>query len=388
MNKENIVLYAHSGSGNHGCEAIIRSTMKLIGQECIIFSNNIDQDIEYGINANILRKQENSISKTSIRRYFYAVYCRLFKGSMIRYKYLYKPFFDQIEENKIYLSVGGDHYCYGSYSNHIYDFLNNTIKDKGSKSVLWSCSIEESDLDERTIESLKRYDLITARESITYQTLLDRGINKNVLLVPDVAFQLDKKECSLPLEFDCGNTIGINISPMIQKYGENGAIVLENYINVIEYLISTTDSMIALIPHVVWSDTDDRKPLNKIYEKYKNSGRVIMIEDKTAEELKYIISCCCFFLGARTHATIAAYSSCVPTLVVGYSVKARGIAKDIFGTEKGYVIPVQSMKRDTDLLNTFKKLWNNRQDIHVYLQKTMPVYCERVWKAVDAINAI
>ena len=47
----------------------------------------------------------------------------------------------------------------------------------GGKSVLWSCSIEEKDLDKRTINSLKQYDLITARGSISYQMLLRKGIN-------------------------------------------------------------------------------------------------------------------------------------------------------------------------------------------------------------------
>ncbi len=51
----------------------------------------------------------------------------------------------------------------------------------------------------------------------------------------------------------------------------------------------------------------------------------------------------------RTHATIAAYSTGVPTLVVGYSVKARGIARDLFGTEDGYVLPVQQLKESDEL---------------------------------------
>lgn len=388
MNKDEIILYGHSGSGNHGCEAIIRSTMKLLKTKCLVYSNNIEQDEKYGIDSSVLRQYSNTIAQNSIRRYFYAIYCRIFRHSMIRYKYAYKPFFDRIEADKVYLSVGGDHYCYGSYSNHIYDFLSNTIKDAGSKSVLWSCSIEDSDLDENTIQSLKRYDLITARESITYQTLLDKGIDKNVLLAPDVAFQLDMSRCDLPKGFQEGNTVGINISPMIQKYGEDGKIVIKNYEKVIEYLLDKTNCTIALIPHVVWEDTDDRKPLTQIYEKFKDSSRIIMIKDRPAEELKYIISRCCFFVGARTHATIAAYSTCVPTLVVGYSVKARGIARDIFGTEDGYVIPVQSMSKDNDLLEGFKKLWINRDEIQQYLNKQMPQYCARAWESVDALQSL
>jgi polysaccharide pyruvyl transferase WcaK-like protein len=54
------------------------------------------------------------------------------------------------------------------------------------------------------------------------------------------------------------------------------------------------------------------------------------------------------------HASIAAYSSQVPTLVIAYSVKARGIAQDIFGTEKGYVIPVQNLKEEIEITGIFK----------------------------------
>ena len=47
-----IYLYAHAGSGNHGCEAIIRSTVKLLAgmtEEIILLSANPDEDIKYGI---------------------------------------------------------------------------------------------------------------------------------------------------------------------------------------------------------------------------------------------------------------------------------------------------------------------------------------------------
>ena len=66
------------------------------------------------------------------------------------------------------------------------------------------------------------------------------------------------------------------------------------------------------------------------------------------------------FIGARTHATIAAYSP-RPTLVVGYSIKARGIAKDLFGTDEGYVLPVQALAQKEDLVNAFDWLYQNAQ---------------------------
>lgn len=49
-----------------------------------------------------------------------------------------------------------------------------------------------------------------------------------------------------------------------------------------------------------------------------------MIEDASCGDLKGYISRCRFLVAARTHASIAAYSTGVPALVAGYSVKARG----------------------------------------------------------------
>jgi hypothetical protein len=38
---------------------------------------------------------------------------------------------------------------------------------------------------------------------------------------------------------------------------------------------------------------------------------------------------------------------------VGYSVKARGIARDLFGTEENYVLPVQSLDNPKQLTKAF-----------------------------------
>lgn len=55
-------------------------------------------------------------------------------------------------------------------------------------------------------------------------------------------------------------------------------------------------------------------------------GRIdVLPQDYSATELKWIISRLDWFCGARMHATIAAFSSGVPTLGLGYSDKAAGV---------------------------------------------------------------
>lgn len=135
-----------------------------------------------------------------------------------------------------------------------------------------------------------------------------------------------------------------------------------------------TQYKIALIPHVVWETNDDRIPLDILYQKYKHTDRVIMVDDNNCQKQKYIISKCKFFVGARTHSTIAAYSTCIPTLVVGYSTKAKGIAKDLFGTYDNYVIPVQKLIDANTLKYAFQWLMEHETDIKNQLENKMDTY--------------
>ena len=44
-----IALYSHGGSMNHGCEAIIRSTHKILNTNMTLFSLNEKEDYKYNI---------------------------------------------------------------------------------------------------------------------------------------------------------------------------------------------------------------------------------------------------------------------------------------------------------------------------------------------------
>ena len=113
-----------------------------------------------------------------------------------------------------------------------------------------------------------------------------------------------------------------------------------------------------------------------------------MIADCHCMQLKGYISKCRLFVGARTPATIAAYSTAVPTLVVGYSIKARGIAKDIFGTDKNYVISAQNFRTENDLKNAFVWCLDREKEIRNHLKKIMPDYCKKAYLAVDSLEKL
>ena len=145
---------------------------------------------------------------------------------------------------------------------------------------------------------------------------------------------------------------------------------------------------IALIPHVVKNNNDDRAALKTLYDLFANTGRVVMLEDCNCMELKGFIKRCRFVITARTHASIAAYSTCVPTLVAGYSIKSKGIATDIFGTYDNYVLPVQDLKSEEALTDKFKWLMKNEDVISSHLKKFMPDYCKRALMAGEKIKEL
>lgn len=380
-----IVLYGNGTCGNHGCEAIARGTISLLGADANTYriqSENPAEDRKYGLEELAQISPAKSERKKDFR--FAIAYAKLKLAKdyvdMDGLSYLHGS-----QESgswaDIALSVGGDNYCYGSTG--IYAYLNRVYKKQGAKTVLWGCSIEPDVVSQKSVaEDLARYDLIVARESITYGAV--KPVQKNSILVPDPAFFMEPKACSLDDRLCNGNVVGINISPMIISNEKASGMAYENYKQLIRYILSETNATIALVPHVVWSSNDDRTVLRQLYDDFDQDPRLVLVEDHTAPELKYIISQCSFFVGARTHATIAAYSSCVPTLVVGYSVKARGIARDLFGTEDGYVLPVQDMQQPQQLTEAFCTLFGKRQYIHACLTETLKAYCD----PLPAIRAI
>ena len=381
-----LILYGNGSSGNHGCEAIVRGTVELLGTErnqVQIQSENTEEDEFYGLGSLANLVPAKSDRKKDFR--FFTAYAKLkLTGNYTDMDGLYylPGVHRESAAADIALSIGGDNYCYGGTG--IYAYLNRAYQKCGVKTVLWGCSIEPDVVAQKAVaEDLARYDLIVARESITYEAV--KRVQKNTLLAPDPAFFMQPKECSLDSRLCTGNVIGINISPMIISNEIFSGMAYENYRQLIQYLLSETDATIALIPHVVWASNDDRAVLEQLYNDFDQHPRLVLVRDHTAPELKFIISKCSFFVGARTHATIAAYSSCVPTLAVGYSVKARGIARDLFGTEEGYVLPVQELVSPNQLVNAFRTLYEKRERIHAYLNKKLEAYCSN---AVAVINAL
>lgn len=359
----NIALFAHGGSGNHGCEALVRSTIKVLGAEhhYKLLSEAPEEDKRYHLDeiAEIIPARDEMSG--GLRYLWYPLRMKCTHDDRVYYREIYRSFIKRLGNCDLALAIGGDNYCYKGFLEQ-YSVLNYMLQSHSIPSALWGCSIDPERINETMLRDLRHYKFITARESLTYEALLSHGL-QNVHLVPYTAFMLDKIDWKLPEGFQEGNTVGINVSPMIIGHEQNPGIVMKNYETLIQYILTKTDMSVALIPHVVWESNDDRKPLKQLYDKFSDSKRVVMIDDADCRVLKGYISRCRFMVAARTHASIAAYSTGVPTLVIGYSVKARGIARDLSEIYSNMVLHVETLKSVNEILNFFCVIQEREEEL-------------------------
>lgn len=390
-----VLIYQHQSSANHGCEALVYTISEQIKNICpdsnitvSSFYKKDDDQFEFPyINQFIENKQW--LRRSTLPWLVYQIDRRTIKSKSIQEKFMFcKPCYETAKHSDVCVAIGGDTYCYNKGKEHWP--LERKIKKLGKKMMLWGCSIEPDDVSGEMAEHLSNFDVITVRDPISYEALLSGGVKSKIVRCADPAFLLPIQECKLPNEWKDGEMVGLNFSPMVMgdlkdKEGPRKAIY-----NLIDHIIENSKDKIVLIPHVRLSFNDDIDELRPIYNKYKETERILLVDDITlnARQLKYIISNCKMFVGARTHATIAAYSTGVPTLSIGYSVKARGIARDLFGSEEGMTISIKDISDNDKLVNMYQGIYENRISIKKKLLDIMPEYQKKALESGKAFEEL
>lgn len=390
-----ILLYQHQSSYNHGCEALAYSISKIIKElipDCTItlssYYANEDKEFDFPFIDSIV--QNNAWLKRGTVPYFiYQIDKRTFKSKMIQDMFMYcKTCYELAKENDICIAIGGDNYCYNKGKEHW--ALDRKIKKLGKITMLWGCSIEPDDIPGELAEHLSNFDIITARDPITYQALIDHNVRSKIYRCADPAFILPIEECRLPKEWEKGNMIGLNFSPMVMGEMRDKDTPRKAIDELVRYILKETNQNIVLIPHVRLSFNDDIDELRIILKKYESTNRVILIDNKklNARQLKYIISNCKMFIGARTHATIAAYSTNTPTLSIGYSIKAKGIARDLFGNEEGMTVSIKEIGGSNKLIESFRNIYDHLEENSNHLRKTIPDCKMKAYVPAKALQSL
>lgn len=189
----------------------------------------------------------------------------------------------------------------------------------------------------------------------------------NVIEVIDVAFFLPYKKKIFDSSFI---HVGLNISALLWNggYTRNNQFGLKcDYQKlirgIITYFLSIDNIKIHLIPHVVGGERDienDYAVSYDLYEEFNKSNLIIAPLFLDPIIAKGYIAGMDFFMGARMHSTIAAFSSGVPVIPMAYSRKFNGLFVDTL--QYPHIVDMKS-----DLLNDslaiIKKEFNNRDSL-------------------------
>ena len=393
-----ILLIGHGSFYNRGCEAIVRGTTKIIKRyypDCIIslcsFKPEYDLAIinEDHIEIDSLYNANLGAPRYSLSWVLQTINRRLFKPGMQFYDFLN---INRYKQSDLVISIGGDNFSddYGGARPHFLSLDN--AKKASAKTVIWGASIgpfHNADEEKLWAGKLKNVDLILVREDVSFEYLNSLGVKDNVRRVSDPAFLMSYKVPKQKLKIKQKKQIvGVGMSAMICNYCD-AQQYMKSFVEFIDYIHEHYDINVILVPHVIYNhDTNnDLKICSHIKECVRDKNSIqILSESYNAPEMKYYISQCDIFIGARTHSTIASISSGVPTISIGYSIKAKGINNDVFDTDR-YVIPIKNISKEI-LIRKFNNLNEEKEKIKVLLMNRKSVLEEMAWKAGEYLREL
>jgi len=390
------ILAGNGSYGNKGCEAIVRGTTKIIRK---FFKNPSFQCYSTFESDGFFEKQSSHESDRSVMHKM--IYRPKGTASLafralgplatrIRQKYEYKDTIPALDDAAAVLSVGGDTYALDWGIPRLYTDLNYVVIRKNKPLIIWGASIgpfnQNPDYEDYILNHLKNVNGLFIREPESIKYLKKNGVQDNIYHVGDPAFVMDPSKPDpdlIPAIED--DAIGMNLSTLMAGYITNGD--RERWMDIaarlIEELHRRFERPIYLIPHVtrpVPTDNDYIFLKNALQKSNTHNNELHLVPpDLSAAESKWVIGNMSVFLGSRMHANIAALSSCVPTLSLAYSIKAKGINIDIFGSND-YCLQPEEITVEA-ITGSLSRIIEDETNIRRKLHEEIPKVQERAYNA-------
>lgn len=396
-------LSGQSTFGNRGCEAIVRSTVLMLNQtfgqvEVLVPSDDIAQDQQQWPEASQYGVRFVEAYLPAHNRYwvhFQRLPFRFLKKAGWPFPFPEK-LRDTIKGVDAVLSVGGDNYSLDYRLPSLLMGIDSLAMELGKPVFIWGASVGPFETEPSFVptirEHLAKMAVIFARESITYDYLTNTLRLSNVVEMADPAFTLKREAVdTAPFWPQVGENgvIGLNISPLIENYKKNGQDLRAETIRFIRDVVGKGFSVL-LVPHVIPLDgtekNNDAEYMANMLPELEALGNAVSIMPAhfNASQIKQVISRLRCFIGARTHATIAALSSGIPTLSIAYSVKAKGINKDLLG-DMPVILPTPELTA-LSLIAGLEYLINNEEHIQAHLHDKLPLWENRVEEAAKELK--
>ncbi len=179
--------------------------------------------------------------------------------------------------------------------------------------------------------SMSLCKIVAARDELSLQAARDMGLTREILLSSDLALRLQADPVA---RSDGPPQVGLNVSGLLMGGGYTGknefGLQLD-YPQLIHDLIKHFQSLqcdVHLIPHVIVPEgrlaaEDDYRACEALLQEYPETILAPAFQSPSAA--KGYIAGMDFFVGARMHACIAAFSTGVPVIPMAYSRKFAGL---------------------------------------------------------------
>lgn len=195
---------------------------------------------------------------------------------------------------------------------------------------------KDENVKKDAVASVESTNMVLSRDKMSYEWVINNTKQTNIKELIDVAFFLPYTRMS----FDKTKThIGFNVSALLWYggYTKNNQFGLnidykEFVFSLIKDFIKQKDVIVHLIPHVVGLDEygveNDYHVATLIKQQIKDFNLIVAPFFFNPIEAKNYISGMDFFIGARMHSCIAAFSSGVPVVPMAYSRKFNGLFEE------------------------------------------------------------
>lgn len=333
-----IYFNGHLGFQNRGCEALVKSCIKLLhaeneDHEFLVPSIDPDHD-------KCLWPEHKTFNVTFIELKIPLIIRILTRLTRLKVStkfciflacYFLKLSWKRNRADTV-LSIGGDMYTFeGQFP--LWTFVNDALAAKyGKQLYLLGATVGSFPRYYAKIlrDHFGRFDGIYVRDQKSIDNISFIDPSLNVTRSYDSAFCLNKENYdNKQLTSHGAPVVGFNISPLAFKLGA-GKRQLRSIISFLLHL-QDTGYHICLVPHVfVKGNSDYDFMYEQVYRKLNKNAVTLIDSGLNSQELKSVISSCNYYVGSRMHSTIAAYSTGVPTIALAYSEKGYNLSEELF----------------------------------------------------------
>ncbi len=378
-------------NGNRGCVALSISTMYLLKQilneKNITYEFYLPQSYFSDFGKKILTIDDDTYE-------FYAIpdFSNITIKHIIKELYLYKYYKNTMQIYKtadFILDIGqGDSFT-DIYGEGRFNRINGSYK-LGRKYHRPYCILpqtigpfKDGRIRQKAVKSLSNADMVLVRDKQSYDYVHEIAPGQgNLKEIMDVAFFMPYQKKTFNKSFI---HVGLNVSALLWNGGYTRGNQFELKVDyqslvrqIINFFMRQKDVKLHLIPHVVSGERhieNDYAVSYDLCEEYKDERLILAPLFFDPITAKSYIAGMDFFMGARMHATIGAFSSGVPVYPMAYSRKFNGLFVD---TLKYDAMGDMKTQDNVSIMSGIEEAYENRTELkHIIDDRMNGVVTER-----------